>query len=159
MFCEKTKLCKFQLRGACTRGGQCTYAHSGSEKLPEPDLRRTKLCPNLVRAGGCDQSECSFAHSQDELRMASVPAQAQDCATAASCSQRRDSPVSNSSVMSHQTTAGSYTSTEFSRQSTAGSYESMDFSDIAGNFRDFQAGQRTSSSFFSINCLCLGRVW
>mmetsp|Transcript_34321 Transcript_34321/g.80297 ORF Transcript_34321/g.80297 Transcript_34321/m.80297 type:complete len:624 (-) Transcript_34321:104-1975(-) len=68
----KTKLCKFHLIGACTRGSDCKFAHSKNELLPQPDLTCTKLCKAILETGECTDPECSFAHRIEELRPTSA---------------------------------------------------------------------------------------
>mmetsp|Transcript_90157 Transcript_90157/g.255535 ORF Transcript_90157/g.255535 Transcript_90157/m.255535 type:complete len:289 (+) Transcript_90157:40-906(+) len=65
----KTKMCKFEAWGSCSKGAQCPYAHSSDELNPLPDLRRTKLCKRLIQNGVCDNPGCTFAHDKEELRM------------------------------------------------------------------------------------------
>jgi len=65
----KTKLCKFQLLGMCTKGGLCPFAHEASEMKPLPDLSRTKLCKTLLHTGTCQNQGCTFAHDKGELRV------------------------------------------------------------------------------------------
>eukprot|EP00439_Symbiodinium_sp_Y106_P077079 s515_g16.t1 len=64
---EKTKMCKFHILGACTKGSSCRFAHSQSELQCLPDLACTKLCKTLIATGGCDNPDCRYAHSQEEL--------------------------------------------------------------------------------------------
>jgi len=64
----KTKMCKFEIRGLCSKGTQCLYAHSAEELKPLPDFRCTKICSVMVQTGSCNNSGCTFAHSRDELR-------------------------------------------------------------------------------------------
>jgi len=71
--CKKTKLCNFNLRGACSRGGDCTFAHDPSELQSLPDLHATKLCPKMLSLGYCANiTRCKYAHSELELREISV---------------------------------------------------------------------------------------
>uniref|UniRef100_A0A7S4VNK8 C3H1-type domain-containing protein n=1 Tax=Alexandrium monilatum TaxID=311494 RepID=A0A7S4VNK8_9DINO len=77
-FCEKTQLCKFHQRGKCTKGRNCTFAHSSEELRAPPDLRRTKLCPDVISKGRCDVSECRFAHDVDEVRRLAAPKASKD---------------------------------------------------------------------------------
>lgn len=64
----KTKMCKFDLLGSCTKGERCPFAHNVDELAELPDLRCTKLCKNLITSGECNVSGCSYAHSRKELR-------------------------------------------------------------------------------------------
>lgn len=66
----KTKMCKFDVRGLCSRGTHCQYAHSNEELKPSPDLRYTKLCSMLIQTGACNNPKCTFAHTRGELRTA-----------------------------------------------------------------------------------------
>lgn len=90
---EKTKMCKFYILGACTKGSSCRFAHYPSELQELPDLACTKLCKTLVATGRCDNPECRYAHQKEELRQMpydpkddenSKPASADDVSTAAS---------------------------------------------------------------------------
>lgn len=65
---KKTRLCKFNQVGACTRGSGCTFAHDAKELQPQPDFFCTKLCRNLVTLGVCEDPECRFAHKKDQIR-------------------------------------------------------------------------------------------
>jgi len=65
---SKTKFCKFEFRGMCTRGSACCFAHTPEELRGLPDLRRTKLCAVLMQTGSCGNADCNFAHSREELR-------------------------------------------------------------------------------------------
>mmetsp|Transcript_79385 Transcript_79385/g.224718 ORF Transcript_79385/g.224718 Transcript_79385/m.224718 type:complete len:239 (+) Transcript_79385:57-773(+) len=64
----KTKMCKFEMRGLCTKGSGCLYAHSIDELQPLPDFRCTKFCKALIQTGACNNPGCTFAHSKEELR-------------------------------------------------------------------------------------------
>jgi len=64
----KTKMCKFNLLGACTKGAACMFAHAANELNPVPDLFRTKICRMLINTGTCDDPECKYAHNKEELR-------------------------------------------------------------------------------------------
>lgn len=66
---QKTKLCKFYSKGACTRGDDCTFAHSHRELHQQPDLFKTSLCATFVTNGTCHRAaRCKFAHFEGELR-------------------------------------------------------------------------------------------
>lgn len=68
---RRTKLCKFDLLGACTRGDECAFAHGFESLRPQPDLYRTRICAHFLRSGRCDAgSHCRYAHSHGELRPA-----------------------------------------------------------------------------------------
>jgi len=70
---DKTKMCKFFILGACTKGASCHFAHAKEDLKNLPDLARTKLCKNLINTGSCDDPECTYAHTKEELRPAPVP--------------------------------------------------------------------------------------
>ncbi len=63
---EKTRWCKYFLKGACAVP-ECRFAHSFSEKKRKPDLTKTKMCA-AHRKGKCNEEDCKFAHSDQELR-------------------------------------------------------------------------------------------
>ena len=64
---SKTKLCSFHLRGKCTHGAHCLYAHDVSELKSPPDLTKTRLCP-MLRKGMCMKKQCTYAHTREDLR-------------------------------------------------------------------------------------------
>lgn len=68
-FC-KTKMCRFELMGMCTKGIECLFAHGVTELKALPDLRCTKLCKQHVETGECTNPVCTYAHSKAELRLA-----------------------------------------------------------------------------------------
>jgi len=61
----KTRLCRFNGMGICTRGSACKFAHTRDERRPLPDLSRTKLCG---AGAACENPHCRFAHTGRELR-------------------------------------------------------------------------------------------
>lgn len=64
---RKTRICGYNLRGACRFGSQCTFAHSAAQVQATPNLSKTQLC-QLYAAGNCFKDNCSFAHGLEELR-------------------------------------------------------------------------------------------
>lgn len=66
--CRKTKLCKFDVFGTCSKGDACGWAHGNGELLPTPDLSRTKACSAFQAQGRCDLAACRFAHTRTEIR-------------------------------------------------------------------------------------------
>jgi hypothetical protein len=69
----KTKICKFNLAGCCSKGSACTFAHDLNELKDPPDFARTTLCKFVRRQGWCKDPECKFAHSPDELKRRVAP--------------------------------------------------------------------------------------
>eukprot|EP01068_Selenidium_serpulae_P000018 Selendium_serpulae@DN10040_c0_g1_i1.p1 len=67
---EKTKFCPYLRLGRCNKSTRCKYAHSESELVPLPDLRKTSLCEEFVQ-GLCKKPNCKFAHGLGELRCTS----------------------------------------------------------------------------------------
>jgi hypothetical protein len=66
---RKTKMCKFNLVGTCTKGAACSFAHRGSDLQSRPDLQKTNLCMAFERNGYCrDGAACKYAHGAEELR-------------------------------------------------------------------------------------------
>lgn len=62
-----TKMCVYYMKGACTYGDACTFAHSSSTLQASPDLQKTRLCKAFTQ-GSCNDTECRFAHGEEELR-------------------------------------------------------------------------------------------
>jgi len=62
-----TRLCLYHMKGACTYGDACTFAHSPSSLHAAPDLQKTRLC-KAFNQGCCNDKECRFAHGDEELR-------------------------------------------------------------------------------------------
>lgn len=67
---SKTKLCRFELLGMCTKGPACPFAHDTVELRSLPDLRGSKLCKQFVSTGSCSIPACTYAHSKAELKQA-----------------------------------------------------------------------------------------
>lgn len=64
---SKTKLCRFEPLGLCSKGTACPFAHGRNQLKPAPDLRGTKLCKQYISFGLCTIPDCTFAHSGAEL--------------------------------------------------------------------------------------------
>ncbi|CEM00903.1 unnamed protein product [Vitrella brassicaformis CCMP3155] len=72
MQCYKTRLCKYHVahggRG-CSKGSECTYAHSMAELCVPPNLLKTKICPDWKNRRCTKGAElCPFAHGERDLR-------------------------------------------------------------------------------------------
>jgi len=66
---HKTKMCKFNQTGSCTRGRDCAFAHSTFELQYLPDLYKTHLCVRFSLSGSCKKGvACQYAHGVQELR-------------------------------------------------------------------------------------------
>ena len=68
----KTRMCRFFLTGACSRGDQCAFAHGEAQLVAQPNLSKTKLCRVYAASGECADAQCAFAHGKHELRKLSV---------------------------------------------------------------------------------------
>eukprot|EP00971_Amphidinium_carterae_P335190 6470887-Amphidinium_carterae.1 len=65
---HKTRMCQFYQQSSCSRGTQCSFAHSPAELRPTPDFKCTRLCERLIATGRCDIPGCTYAHNRQELR-------------------------------------------------------------------------------------------
>jgi hypothetical protein len=66
---SKTKMCTFFLRGLCTKGSQCNFAHDASTMKVRPNLFRTSLCMAFERNGHCKMGDnCRYAHGVQQLK-------------------------------------------------------------------------------------------
>lgn len=66
---SKTKICIYNINGRCTRGVDCSFAHSKFELKQAPDLYKTRLCSRFITMGFCPlEDNCRFAHGDSELR-------------------------------------------------------------------------------------------
>lgn len=65
----KTKMCKFNAAGSCTRGAECVFAHSTLELQRLPDLYKSQLCVRFEMNRFCKKGvACQYAHGVNELR-------------------------------------------------------------------------------------------
>lgn len=86
----KTKMCPMLINtGGCSKGENCSFAHSQAELRPEADLRCTKLCRSVEEGFTCDTDNCPFAHCREELR-ATVEVRATK-----SCPEGKDCRIQN----------------------------------------------------------------
>lgn len=76
---QKTKLCRFHMKGLCQHGSSCRFAHGSSELVQTPNLSKTKMCPDLVANGRCKNRQCAFAHHESELKEVSVCHKTLEC--------------------------------------------------------------------------------
>lgn len=66
---KKTKMCAYFRKGRCSRGIDCTFAHSPQELNNRPNLSKTRLCIPFQHSGTCSMGmACRFAHEERELR-------------------------------------------------------------------------------------------
>eukprot|EP00440_Ansanella_granifera_P007643 gb/GFBE01008271.1/.p1 GENE.gb/GFBE01008271.1/~~gb/GFBE01008271.1/.p1 ORF type:complete len:345 (+),score=62.29 gb/GFBE01008271.1/:1-1035(+) len=66
---KATRLCKFHLSGVCARGEACNFAHSQSQLVAAPDLKKTRFCVSVFSGLPCpDGPGCTYAHDESELR-------------------------------------------------------------------------------------------
>lgn len=63
-----TRLCSFYQAGTCSRGQNCSFAHSELQIRAQPDFYKTRLCDDF-RRGKCAAGEaCQFAHGSEEMK-------------------------------------------------------------------------------------------
>jgi len=63
-----TRLCSFYKAGTCSRGLNCSFAHSELQIREQPDFYKTRLCEDF-RRGKCLAGEfCQFAHGSEEMK-------------------------------------------------------------------------------------------
>lgn len=70
----KTEICKNWLRGFCSYGNNCLFAHGSDEMRPRSKPRnfKTKFCANILRNGVCPYGrKCQFKHEEDQLNSTS----------------------------------------------------------------------------------------
>jgi len=72
----KTVPCKFYMKGKCTRGRDCVYAHAQIELQPKPNFYKTRFCVKFMTDGCCANGNlCSYAHQNKELRQKTLQPQ------------------------------------------------------------------------------------
>jgi len=66
---QKTEFCKFHMKGKCSAGQDCAFAHDEAELKPRPDLQKTSICRSFLK-GKCPRTsaDCPFAHGVRDLR-------------------------------------------------------------------------------------------
>eukprot|EP00918_Siedleckia_nematoides_P095533 GHVU01209727.1.p1 GENE.GHVU01209727.1~~GHVU01209727.1.p1 ORF type:complete len:235 (+),score=29.95 GHVU01209727.1:852-1556(+) len=65
---SKTRMCPWHLKGQCSHGERCSFAHSEAELRPKPMLRKTLMCSRVRLTGSCSLGDkCDFAHNVTEL--------------------------------------------------------------------------------------------
>jgi cleavage and polyadenylation specificity factor subunit 4 len=59
---EKTKVCRFWIRGLCRKGEQCIFLH-------QFDLSKMPECQFLATYGECNNEDCIYLHLASEDKM------------------------------------------------------------------------------------------
>ena len=81
----KTRLCRFFGSNKCSKGTECSHAHSREELVERPNLRKTSLCRHWIASGQCErESKCTYAHGEHELRTRGVTADARTLSASSS---------------------------------------------------------------------------
>eukprot|EP00927_Polykrikos_kofoidii_P060068 TRINITY_DN55138_c0_g1_i1.p1 TRINITY_DN55138_c0_g1~~TRINITY_DN55138_c0_g1_i1.p1 ORF type:complete len:261 (-),score=32.70 TRINITY_DN55138_c0_g1_i1:58-840(-) len=62
----KTRMCRFNGLGICTRGDLCTFAHHRSE-VRSKNVRKTKFCSSVIRGEQCKNPACKNRHDSEDL--------------------------------------------------------------------------------------------
>lgn len=119
----RTNLCKFYFAGRCSRGMDCTFAHSKENLLPVVDLRKGSLCFNFAQGYCKEGDDCKFAHGKSNLRQPSLrQAPELDCMPMPTQLQVSPSLLYSDDSMSESTTA-SLTSHGLEDITSFGSFE------------------------------------
>mmetsp|Transcript_64808 Transcript_64808/g.104715 ORF Transcript_64808/g.104715 Transcript_64808/m.104715 type:complete len:211 (-) Transcript_64808:18-650(-) len=85
-----TKICSFFLKGNCTRGTTCGFAHDEGQVQVRLDFHKTRLCSQFTDQGVCLKgAECSYAHGPEELRPSVIRSKGQFEASESSPSEDR----------------------------------------------------------------------
>jgi hypothetical protein len=69
---QRTKLCRYHLKGLCKHGSGCRFAHGPQELQQPPNLQKTRMCPDLLSNGECHNPQCTFAHQESELKKVNI---------------------------------------------------------------------------------------
>lgn len=68
---QNTKLCKYYLKGRCSKDQKCPFAHKITDLKINPDLFRTRMCIAYTKKGECKEGDhCKYAHGEADLRTA-----------------------------------------------------------------------------------------
>ncbi|CAK9065997.1 unnamed protein product [Durusdinium trenchii] len=63
-----TRLCTFYQSGTCSRGLNCSFAHSRDGLRQQPDFFKTRLCEDFRRGSCTAGPNCNFAHGSEEMK-------------------------------------------------------------------------------------------
>lgn len=91
------EMCKYYLRGSCSKGNQCKFAHGANERM---SIYKTKPCDHYWLHGVCERGEsCGFYHDVSERRQpqSSQPSSSQLSASFAENEVERESVTSSMS--------------------------------------------------------------
>eukprot|EP00746_Dinoflagellata_sp_MGD_P127098 gnl/MRDRNA2_/MRDRNA2_61768_c0_seq1.p1 gnl/MRDRNA2_/MRDRNA2_61768_c0~~gnl/MRDRNA2_/MRDRNA2_61768_c0_seq1.p1 ORF type:complete len:451 (-),score=93.40 gnl/MRDRNA2_/MRDRNA2_61768_c0_seq1:235-1587(-) len=69
---QKTKLCRYHMKGLCKHGSDCRFAHGKDEMVQPPNLQKTRMCPALLNGEVCNNENCTFAHHESELKKVNI---------------------------------------------------------------------------------------
>jgi hypothetical protein len=69
---QKTKLCRYHMKGLCKHGSDCRFAHGKDQLVQPPNLQKTRMCPDLQEKGVCNNPHCTFAHHENELKKVNI---------------------------------------------------------------------------------------
>lgn len=69
---QKTKLCRYHMKGLCKHGSDCRFAHGKDELVQPPNLQKTRMCPDFLANGVCNNPNCTFAHHESELKKVNI---------------------------------------------------------------------------------------
>lgn len=69
---QKTKLCRYHMKGLCKHGSDCRFAHGKDQLVEPPNLEKTRMCSDFLENGVCNNPNCTFAHQESELKKANI---------------------------------------------------------------------------------------